>query len=173
MSRFGTHVFLFIMLRKKITIAVKTKFFLLLFALLAHLVTTFAQKNNYTGTWVLNFAKSKLEHRPNGLISTVFVIKQTGDKFCLTRYHIFEDKKKKIRFKMVADGKTRRIKLLFKGKLEWKEGSLLSTLWRKNFLNIVKYKFGDNQNEFIADEVFTGRPQNHHNIWVFAREIPK
>jgi len=43
----------------------------------------------------------------------------------------------------------------------------------KNFLNIVNYRFGANQNEFIADEVFTGRPQNHHNIWIFDREIPK
>jgi hypothetical protein len=50
---------------------------------------------------------------------------------------------------------------------------LQATLWRKNFLNIVNYKFGSNQNEFIADEVFTGRPKNHHSIWVFDREIPK
>ena len=133
----------------------------------------FAQTPNYTGTWVLNLEKSKLEHRPNGLTSSVFIIKQEGDKFSLTRYHIFGDKKKKISFKMVADGKTRRVKILFKGKLEQKENDLLATLWRKNFSNIVNYKFGNSQNEFIADEVFKGRPQDHHNIWVFDREIPK
>ena len=64
-------------------------------------------------------------------------------------------------------------KILFKGKLEQKENSLQATLWRKNFLNIVNYKFGNSQNEFIADEVFTGKPQNHHSIWVFDREISK
>ena len=74
---------------------------------------------------------------------------------------------------MVADAKTRRIKVLFKGKLEWKDDNLLATLWRKNFSNIVYYKFGASQNEFIADEVFKGRPQDHHNIWIFDREIPK
>lgn len=132
-----------------------------------------AQTPNYSGTWVLNFEKSTLQHRPNGLTSSVFIIKQEGDKFSLTRYHLFGDKKKKISFKMVADGKTRRVKILFKGKLEQKENTLQATLWRKNFLNIVNYKFGDNQNEFIADELFTGNPQNHHNIWVFDREIPK
>jgi len=133
----------------------------------------FAQTPNYTGTWVLNLEKSKLEHRPNGLTGSVFIIKQEGNKFRLTRYHIFGDKKNKISFKMVADGKARGIKLIFKGKLEWKENSLLATLWRKNFLNIVNYKFGNSQDEFIADEVFRGRPQDHHNIWVFDREIPK
>ena len=132
-----------------------------------------AQTPNYTGTWVLNFEKSTLEDPPKGLTSTVFIIKQEGDKFRLTRYHVFGDKKKKISFKMTADGKTRKVKILFKGKLERKENSLRATLWRKNFSNIVNYKFGNSQNEFIADEVFTGKPQDHHSIWVFDREIPK
>jgi len=150
----------------------KAKPFLIVLILLIYL-SALAQKDNYTGTWILNFEKSKLEHKPDGLTSTVFVIKQEGDKFQLTRYHIFGEKKKKISFKMVADAKTRKIKVLFKGKLEWKESTLEATLWRKNFLNIVNYKFGANQNEFIADEVFTGKPQDHHNVWVFDREIPK
>ena len=134
---------------------------------------TFAQKLNYTGTWVLNQEKSKLESRPEGLTSTVFVIKQDGDEFKLTRYHIFGEKKKKISFKMIADGKKRKVKLLFNGKLEWKEDGLEASLWRKNFRNIVNYKFGNDKNEFIADEVFTGNPKDHHNIWVFARDNTK
>ena len=133
----------------------------------------FSQTPNATGTWVLNLQKSQLEHRPEGLTGSVFIIKQDGDKFSLTRYHIFGDKKKKISFKMVADGKTRKIKLLFKGKLERKDSSLQATLWRKNFLNIVNYKFGATQDELIADEVLTSKANNHHNIWVFDREIKK
>lgn len=133
----------------------------------------FAQTPNYTGTWILNLEKSKLEDPPNGLTSSVFIIQQEGDRFSLTRYHIFGGKKKKLSFKMIADGKTRKIKILFKGKLEQKENNLQATLWRKNFLNIVNYKFGNSQNEFIADEVYTGNPKNHHSIWVFDREIPK
>jgi hypothetical protein len=74
---------------------------------------------------------------------------------------------------MQADGKTRRVKLIFKGKLEQKENGLQATMWRKNYLNIVNYKFGVNQNELIADEVYTGRPKNHHSIWVFDKEVLK
>jgi hypothetical protein len=151
----------------------RTKILLTLLVCFVYQSETFAQKPNYTGTWLLNLEKSKLESRPEGLTSSVFMIKQEGDKFKLTRYHIFGEKKKKISFKMTADGKTRRVKLLFKGKLESKENKLQATLWRKNFLNIVNYKFGNNQNEFIADEVFTGNPKNYHNIWVFDRDNSK
>jgi hypothetical protein len=132
-----------------------------------------AQTNNYTGTWVLNLEKSQLESPPEGFTGSLFIIKQEGDKFKLTRYHLFGEKKKKISFKMVADGKTRKVKILFNGKLEWKENNLQATLWRKNFSNIVLYKFGSNENEFIADEVFTGNPKNYHNVWVFDREKSK
>jgi len=57
-----------------------------------------AQTPNYTGTWILNFEKSQLESRPKGLTGSMFIIKQDGDKFKLTRYHLFGDKKKKISF---------------------------------------------------------------------------
>lgn len=134
---------------------------------------TFAQVPNYSGTWILNLEKSKLEHRPSGLTSSIFVIEQEGDKFKLTRYHVYGDKKKKISFRMTADGKTKKVKMLFKAKLEKRENSLQATVWRKNFSNIVNYKFGDNQNELIADEVFSSKHNHHHNIWIFQREIPE
>jgi hypothetical protein len=97
---------------------------------------TFAQIPNFSGTWVLNFEKSKLENKPKGLTGSVFIIKQEGYEFNLTRYHIFGGKKNKISFKMIADGKTRRIKILFKGELERKDSCLLAKLWRTNFLNV-------------------------------------
>ena len=132
-----------------------------------------AQIPDFTGTWVLNMEKSKLEDAPKGMTGSMFVIKQEGEKFSIKIYHIYGEKKKKIGFRMKADGKTRKVKLIFKGKLQQKENSLLATMWRKNFLNIVNYKFGTTQNELIADEVFTGRPRDHHSVWVFDREVVK
>lgn len=133
----------------------------------------FGQMPDFTGTWVLNFEKSKLEDKSDELTNSIFIIKQDGDKFGLTRYHIYGEKKNKLSFKMVADAKTRRVKILFKGKLEKTDNGLRATLWRRNFSNIVNYKFGATPNEFIADEVFTGKSQNHHNIWVFDRKVLK
>ena len=76
----------------------KLKFLLLLpgFVLQSHI---FAQTSNFTGTWVLNFEKSKLDKSDNlnGLTGQIFVIKQDGNKFSLKIYHIYGDKKKKYR----------------------------------------------------------------------------
>jgi len=150
-----------------------TKLVLTAIILIAFNSSIFGQAPNFSGTWILNFEKSKLEDTTDGLTGQMFIIKQVGDKFSLKIYHIYGDTKKKIGFRMLADGKTRRVKIIFKGKLEQKENGLQATMWRKNYINIVNYKFGTNQNEFIADEVFTGRPKNHHSIWVFDREVLK
>jgi len=152
----------------------KLKYILLLFCLVFQ-VQIFAQPPDFTGTWVLNFEKSNLDKTDNlkGLTGQIFVIKQADNKFALKIYHLYGNKKKKIGFSMLADGKTRRLKILFKGKLEQKESSMQVTMWRKNYLNSVNYKFGSSQNELVADEVFTGKPKDHYSIWVFDREIAK
>ena len=97
----------------------KIKILLTVLGLLVYQSQIFAQTPNYTGTWVLNFEKSKLDKSDNlnGLTGQIFVIKQDGNKFSLKIYHLYGDKKKKIGFRMLADGKTRRVKILFKGKL--------------------------------------------------------
>ncbi len=146
---------------------------LLTLTCLFYLSQSIAQKSDYTGKWVLNMEKSKLENPPEGLTSSLFIIKQDGNKFKLARYLVFGKKKKKLGFKMIADGKTRKVKILFKRKLEWKCDNLQASVWRKNFSNIVNYKFGDNNNELIADEIFKGKPKNHHSIWVFERDESK
>jgi hypothetical protein len=133
-----------------------------------HLV---AQIPDYTGTWVLNNEKSKIQSRPDGMTSAVFIIKQEGNNFSLTIHHIFGDKKDTIVIKMLSDGKTRRVLNTFNGKLEHKENYLQITLWGKDFLDIVKYQFGQNKNQFIADEVLTSDSDNHHNIWIFDRKV--
>ncbi|HEX8547542.1 MAG TPA: hypothetical protein VF691_11310 [Cytophagaceae bacterium] len=135
---------------------------------------TLSQKPNYPGTWVVNLQKSKLQADwTKGLTEGVFTISQSGDKFELSRYFIINNKKRKLRYKMIADGKTRRKKLFFRGKLEWKRNTLRATIFRNGFLDIVNYKVGDNQNELIADEVFKGVPQDYYNHWVFERENSK
>lgn len=148
---------------------------IVLFLIFLASFSTFSQTPNFSGTWKLNFEKSNLDKNDslNGLTSQVFVIQQTGDRFKLKIYHYYGDKKRKIGFKMKSDGKTRTVKLLFKGKLEPKENSLLATIWRNGYFNCVNYAFGKNQNELVADETYKGRPRDHHSIWVFDRVISK
>jgi hypothetical protein len=133
----------------------------------------FAQTSNYSGTWVLNNGKSKIQSRPDGMTSSVFVIKQVGNDFSLTIHHIFGNQQDTIVIKMLADGKTRKVLSVLEGKLEREKDGLHIILWKKGFLDKVTYKFGENENEFIADEVLVSDSDNHHNIWVFDREISK
>ena len=149
------------------------KCILVLFALCIGFSSTWAQQTDFSGTWILNLEKSKLESKPEGLTGSMFVIEQKNDKVYLTRYHIYGEKKDKISFKMTPDGKTRTIKLFFKGKLEKSTNGLKASIWNNSFSNIVNYQFGINQNELIADEVFTSSPDTHHNIWVFDRVSPE
>ena len=117
-----------------------------MFALCIGFSSTWAQQTDFSGTWILNLEKSKLESKPEGLTGSMFVIEQKNDKVYLTRYHIYGEKKDKISFKMTPDGKTRTIKLFFKGKLEKSTNGLKASIWNNSFSNIVNYQFGINQN---------------------------
>lgn len=133
-----------------------------------------AQKPDYTGTWVLNLEKSTLQsEKAKKITKAIFIIKQNGDQFTLTRYHFFGEKKKKIRFKMTADGSTSSVKLLFKGKAEWLSDNLRAAIWNKGFSNIVNYILNDNKDELTADETFASSSLNYHNYWVFDKEVEK
>jgi hypothetical protein len=133
----------------------------------------FAQTDNYSGTWVLNNEKSKIVSRQEGMTSSIFVIDQKGDDFSLTIHHVFGHQQDTIVIKMLADGRTRKVLSELEGKLERKKDGLHITLWKNGFLDKVTYKFGKDKNEFIADEVLKSDSDNHHNIWVFDRDVSK
>lgn len=149
----------------------RKKLFFTSFCFVLTIITSFAQSLDISGTWVLNLEKSKLEVKSEGFTGSKFIISQKGEKFYLTRYHYYGERSNKISFKMKADGKTRPVKLLFRGKLEPAPTTIKASIWKKNFSNIVDYSFGSSQNELIADEVMKSKHDNHHNIWVFDKVI--
>ena len=149
----------------------KSKILLSLLCIFFFQSKNFAQLPNFSGTWTANFKKSIIENKDKSLTSQIFEIKQNGDDFSLKIFYVFGDRKRKIGFRMLSDGNTRRVKIIFKGKLEHTEDGLQFTLWRNNYLNVVHYKFGANENELIADETYKGIPNNHHSIWVFDKQL--
>ena len=132
-----------------------------------------AQTPDYTGTWALNNEKSQLKSRPEGMTGAVFIIKQKGNDFSLTIHHVFGNQQDTIVIKMLSDGKTRKVLNVLEGKLERKSDGLHITLWKKDFLDSVTYKFGADKNELIADEVLVSDSDNHHNIWIFDKQMVK
>ncbi len=71
-------------------------------------LSTFAQTSNYSGTWVLNNEKSNIQTRPDGMTSSIFIIKQNGNDFSLTIHHVFGNQQDTIVIEMLSDGKTRK-----------------------------------------------------------------
>jgi hypothetical protein len=150
----------------------KKKLLVIIVALCFQL-NAFAQTVNYSGTWVLNNEKSKIVSRPEGMTSSIFVIDQKGDDFSLTIHHVFSHQQDTIVIKMLSDGRTRKVLSELEGKLERRKDGLHITLWKKGFLDKVTYRFGKDKNEFIADEILISDSDNHHNIWVFDRDVSK
>jgi len=148
----------------------KSKFLLLFIGLSFYESQVFSQTPNYSGTWVLNNEQSKIQTRPDGMTSSVFIIEQKGKDFSLTIHHVFGNQQDTIVIKMLSDGKTRRVLNVLEGNLKQRKDGLHITLWKKDFLDKVTYKFGKDENEFIADEILTSNSDNHHNIWVFNRD---
>ena len=136
-------------------------------------LNSFAQTPNYSGRWMLNNEKSKIISRPEGMTSSIFIIDQKENNFSLTIHHVFGNQQDTIVIKMMSDGKTRKVLDVLQGKLERRKGGLYITLWKKGFLDKVSYRFGKDENEFIADEVLKSDSDNHHNIWIFDRVISK
>lgn len=149
----------------------RMNFLLPLLGFLFFQIQALSQKPNYSGTWKLNLEKSKFEANwTKGLTDGEFTIIQKADNFNWSRYFIINGKKSKMRFKLIADGKVRRKKmLLFKSKLEWIGDNLKAKIYRNGFSNVVDYKFGETKNELIIDEVFVGRPQDYHNHYVLNK----
>lgn len=71
-----------------------TKLLLTTIILIAFNSSISGQTPNFSGRWILNFEKSKLEDKTDGLTGQMFIIKQEGDKFSLKIYHnIWREKK--------------------------------------------------------------------------------
>src|SRR3954464_14300348 len=112
---------------------------LLIILLLRFQLSTFAQTPNYSGTWLLNNEKSKIVSRPDGMTSSIFIIKQRGNDFSLTIHHVFGNQQDTVVIKMLSDGKTRKVLNVLQGKLERRKDGLHITLWKKDFLDKVTY----------------------------------
>ncbi len=130
-----------------------------------------SQTVDISGNWVLDLGKSRLASSSKNFRGSIFIITKHNDNYHLLRYHMAGEKIKRIGFSLRADGQTRRLKILFKSKLERTSAGLVASIWRKNFSNVVTYNLGTEPNELVADEYFKSPKDSHHNIWVFKRVV--
>ena len=132
-------------------------------------------KPDFTGTWKLNLAKSKLEITPPE--SSVFYIDHQEPRFRLKRTHVFNGKPNTRAIELTVGGpevvqkdgtadfhaRLRRDGEVLVFDSYWIDGSSKAT-------NIVRYTLSKNRAVFTADERLTAPDVQHHNIWVFDRQ---
>lgn len=134
-------------------------------------------KPDFSGTWILNLAKSKLEMEAPE--KTVFVIDHREPSFKLTRTHHWkgETKPDTWTFEITTDGKEKYGKekdLEYWTRVYWLDDELVLDMklksGEKKGTNVVHYRLTDGGKTFIAAEWFHLSGHNHHNLWVFDRQ---
>ena len=129
---------------------------------------------DFSGTWIFNAEKSRLEM--TAPTKSIFVIEHQEPKFKVTRTHTFGEESNTLSFEFTTDGKEH----------YWKEGEWES--WtRMNWLgeelvldmkiaylgdegtNVVHYRLAEEGKTLVAAEWYHMPKGQHHNLWVFER----
>jgi hypothetical protein len=130
------------------------------------------RRPNFSGTWTMNAAKSRLEIQPPD--SSVLQIEHREPTFKLTRTHRFKGEADTFRITLTTDGKevvvvqSDRVihsrcdwkgeRLVFDSRVDTKEGEAT---------NVVFYSLSADGRELAAEENFRGPTRSYDNLWVF------
>ncbi len=132
-------------------------------------------KPDFSGTWKLNLAKSKLETPPPD--SSMFTIDHKEPQFRLKRTHVFRGKADTWSIDLTTDGKEVVQKDSsgdFHVRLRWEGSTLIfDSYWMvgtAKATNVVVYSLLADGSVFTADERFAGPRRQYHNVWVFDRQ---
>ncbi|HMA53377.1 MAG TPA: hypothetical protein VKT17_02900 [Acidobacteriota bacterium] len=132
---------------------------------------------DFSGTWVYNAAKSKLEVRFK-LESAVFSIDHKEPRFKLSRVFVIGGKEDKLEWAMDTDGReqvTVEDGRTVHSRLYW-DGDVLvfdvRTVLKdgREATNVVRYTLQDGGRTFVAEEKFRGPALQYDNLWVADRK---
>ena len=129
-------------------------------------------KPDFSGTWELNLAKSKLEIPPP--TSSTFYITHQEPVFRLKRTHVYSGKANTWSIELISDGpEVVQTEDNFHARLVWKQDALvLESYWIDGGVkttNTVRYRLSKDGKVFTADERVSGPKVKHLNVWVFDR----
>ncbi len=131
-------------------------------------------KPDFSGTWIFNPAKSRLESTPP--TKSIFVIEHQDPNFKLTRTHTRGEKLNTLSFEVTTDGKE-----LHQKEGEYEAWTRLTWMGEELVLdmimayrgergtNVVHYRLNDGGETFVAAEWYHMPGEVHHNLWVFDR----
>jgi nuclear transport factor 2 (NTF2) superfamily protein len=133
-----------------------------------------APKPDFSGTWIFNPAKSRLE--TSVPTKSIFWIEHQDPRFKLTRTHVWDERWDTLSSEATTDGEER---YKSTGGFEtwthmyW-QGEELVLDMRLAYLgeqgtNVVHYRLADEGRTFIAAEWYHMPREQHQNLWVFDR----
>lgn len=144
------------------------------FLLATALTAEDAGKPDFSGAWIFNHEKSRLEMRAP--VESTFWIEHDEPTFKLTRTHVWEGRWDTLSFEATTEGDEQHEKSAFSE--SWKRMSWLGDELVLNMklgsrgdagTNVVHYRLEDEGQTFIAAEWLHMPGRHHHNLWVFDR----
>jgi hypothetical protein len=142
----------------------------------ASLATGEEPKPDFSGTWIFNPEKSRLESTPP--TKSIFIIDHQEPVFKLTRTHTRGERSNTLSFEVTTDGKEK-----YEKEGNWETWTRMTWLGEELVLdmklafrgeegtNVVHYRLTDDGKTFIAAEWYHMPREQHHNLWVFDRAV--
>ena len=133
-------------------------------------------KPDFSGTWIFNPAKSKLES--TAPTKSIFVIEHQDPLFKLTRTHTRGEKSNTLALEVTTDGKEH-----YRKDGEYEAWTRMTWMGEELVLdmkmayrgergtNVVHYRLAEGGKTFIAAEWYHMPGKVHHNLWVFDRAL--
>jgi hypothetical protein len=132
-----------------------------------------SEKPNFSGSWVVNLEKSKLEIKVE-LESATFTIDHKEPNFRFSRVFVIGGKDNALAWALTTDGKeavTVDDGRTDHSRLYW-DGDVLAFEVRmvlkdgREATNVVRYSLRDGGRTFVAEEKFRGPVLKYDNLWV-------
>ena len=136
-----------------------------------------AQKPDFSGTWVLNLDKSRLQIEDK-IESGTFTIEHKEPDFRFSRVFVVGGKDDAVSYALTADGREKIVKepgRTTTSRLYW-DGDVLVLDERivlgdgREATNVVRYSLRDEGKSLVAEEKFRGPRHKHDNLWVAERK---
>jgi hypothetical protein len=147
------------------------------FLCVAGMASLAAPKPDFSGTWVLNLEKSKLQIQEK-LDGASFTIDHKEPAFRFSRVFVVGGKEDALSYALTTDGKEKIVAepgRTTTSRLYW-DGDVLVLDERivlkdgREATNVVRYSLRDGGRTLVAEEKFRGPFHKHDNLWIADRK---
>ena len=149
----------------------KRRSFSLIVVLTLFVSMSFCQQlPNFSGDWVLNLNKSKLQADwTSGIANGIVKIVHNEPNFSFWRSFTIKGEDQVTSYAILTNGQEQKGEYDFIWTLSWKQDTLFLVVRKHETINAVRYYLSANMMELVADEKFDSPNLSYHNYWVFNK----